>query len=70
MAKCSETRAGKSGSQKQEGRSCPCPRGIKQGQWAFIFLCEFQALASFSLAIAYVFIYFPLNLVTGNIISR
>ena len=59
VAKCSEGRAGKSGSQSQEGRSCPCSRGLKQGRRAFIFLCELQTLASFSLATAYAFICFP-----------
>ena len=39
MVVCSEARAGESGSQKQEGSSHPCPRGIQRRQWAFVFLC-------------------------------
>lgn len=51
---CSEAGTGKSGSQKQEGRSYPCPGGgggvdVRQGQQDFIFLYELQTLAAWQL---------------------
>ena len=39
MVMCSDARARESGSQKREGNSHPCPRGIQRRQWAFVFLC-------------------------------
>lgn len=63
VAMCSEAGTGKSGSQKQEGRSYPCPGGgggmdVRQGQQDFIFLYELQALAAWPCT-AYALIYFP-----------